>query len=143
MKHFFILRKMDRLAEKKWKLSLEIASHNQKAFGCKILQFSGSKTWNSLPYHIKSAKNLAPFETMIKFWNGETCTCKVCLRKQTFSKKVEKKNFNKRIQKFMLVPYICLCLELTTWLTCIYIYIYIILIILQRFPNKESNWFGT
>lgn len=75
MKHFFILRKMDRLAEKKWKLSLEIASHNQKGFGCKILQFSGSKTWNSLPYNIKSAKNLAPFETMIKFWNGETCNC--------------------------------------------------------------------
>ena len=71
MKEIFSLRQTDRLVREKHKLNLVISSYNQVTFGRKALTFFGPKTWNSLPYHIKSTENLASFKTMIKFWNGE------------------------------------------------------------------------
>ena len=63
---------------KKYKLNLDIPSYNQVNFGRKALTFFGLKTWNSLSYHIKSSKSLASFRTMIKFWNRENCSWKIC-----------------------------------------------------------------
>ena len=37
-----------------------------------------SKTWNTPLYHKHSVENLV---SMIKFWNDETCSCKICCKK--------------------------------------------------------------
>ena len=81
MKEIFSLRQTDKPVRGKYKLDLDIPSYNQVTFGRKALAFFGPKTWNSLSYHIKSAENLASFKIMIKFWNGETCSCKICCKK--------------------------------------------------------------
>ena len=65
----------------KYKLNLDIPSYYQVTFGRKALTFFGPKTWNSLPSYTESAKNLASFITMIKFWNRETGSCKICCKK--------------------------------------------------------------
>ena len=84
MKEIFSLRQTDRPVREKYKLNLDIPSYNQVTFDRKALTLFGQKTWNSLPYHIKSAENLASFKTMITFWNRETCTCKICCKKSFF-----------------------------------------------------------
>ena len=81
MKGIFSLRQTDRLVREKYKLNLDIPCYNQVTFDRKALTFFGPKTWNILPYHTKSAENLASFKTMIKFWNGETCSFKICCKK--------------------------------------------------------------
>ena len=81
MKEIFSLRQTNRPVWEKYKLNLDIPSYNQVTFGCKASTFFGPKNWNSLPYHIKSAENLASFKTMIKFWNGKICSCKICCKK--------------------------------------------------------------
>ena len=80
MKEIFSLRQTNRPVWEKYKLNLDIPSYNQVTFGRKTLRFFGPKTWNSLPYHIKSAENLASLKTMIKFGNGETCSFKICCK---------------------------------------------------------------
>ena len=80
MKEIFSFSQKNRAVREKYKLNLDIPSYNQVTFGSKALTFFGLKTWNSLPYHIKSAKNLASFRTMIKFWNGENCSWKICCK---------------------------------------------------------------
>ena len=93
MNKIFILRQTDRLGLEKHKLNLDISGYNQVTFGRKALTFFGPRTWNSLPCHITSAENLASLKTMIKFWNGETCSCKICCKKKLFF-------FNKASWKF-------------------------------------------
>ena len=66
---------MDRPVREKYKLNFVIPSYNQVTFNRKALTFFDPKTWNRFPYHIKSAENLPSFKTMIKFWNGEICSC--------------------------------------------------------------------
>ena len=80
MKEIFSLRQTDRPVREKYKLNLDIPSYNQVTLGRKALTFFGPKTWNGLPYHIKSAEHLGSLKTMIKFWNGETCSCKICCK---------------------------------------------------------------
>ena len=84
MNKIFILRQTDRLGLEKYKLNLGISGYNQVTFGRKASTFFGPRTWNSLPCHITSAENLASFKIMIKFWNGETCSCKICCKKKLF-----------------------------------------------------------
>ena len=81
MIEIFSLRQTDRPVRKKYKLNLDIPSYNQVTFGRKALTLFGPKRWNSPPYHVKCAENLASFKTMTKFWNGETCSCKICRKK--------------------------------------------------------------
>ena len=81
MKEIFSLRQTDRPVRKKYRLNRDIPSYNQVTFGCKALTFLGPKTWNSFHYHKKSEENLASFKTMIKFWNGENYSCKICCKK--------------------------------------------------------------
>ena len=80
MKEIFSMRQTNRPVWEKYKLNLDIPSCNQVTFGRKALTFFGTKTSNSLPYHKKSVENLASFKTLIKFWNGETGSCKICCK---------------------------------------------------------------
>ena len=80
MKEIFILRQTDRPVREKYKLNLDIPSCNQVTFGCKALTFFGPKTWNSLPYHINSAENLASFKTMIKFGTEKPAAVKFVIK---------------------------------------------------------------
>ena len=75
------MRQTNRPVREKYKLNLDIPSYNQVTFGRKALTLFGPKRWNSPPYHVKCAENLASFKTMTKFWNGETCSCKICCKK--------------------------------------------------------------
>ena len=65
LKEIFSLMQTDRPVQEKYKLNLDIPSYSQVSFSHEALTFFGTKTWNSLPYHIKSAENLASFKTMI------------------------------------------------------------------------------
>ena len=78
MKEIFELKKTTRLVREKYKLNLISPKYNQVTFGSKSLKTFGPKIWNSLPYHIKSSKNLETFKSVIKNWNGVKCQCKVC-----------------------------------------------------------------
>ena len=62
----------------KCRLNLIITSYNQVSFGKKILRIFGLKIWNSLPYHIKSLKNLESFKTLVKNWDGVDYKCVIC-----------------------------------------------------------------
>ena len=75
-KEIFSLRQTDRLVREKYKLNL-----NEVSFSCKTLTLFDPKTWNSLPYHIKPAENICSFNTIIRFWDGENCSCKICSKK--------------------------------------------------------------
>ena len=77
MNDIFKLRNTDRLTREKYKLNLEIPKPNQATFGTRSLRSYGPKTWNALPYHIKSSDNLNSFKAIIK-WIGNHCTCRVC-----------------------------------------------------------------
>ena len=81
MKEIFSLRQTDRPVWEKYELNLDIPSYNQVTFAHKALTFFEPKTCNSLPYRKKSAENYASFKTMIKFWNEENCSCKICCKK--------------------------------------------------------------
>ena len=80
MKEIFSLRQTDRPVPEKYKLNLNIPSYNQVTFGRKAITLFGPKTWNSLPYHTKSAESLASIKAMIKVSNRETCSCKICCK---------------------------------------------------------------
>ena len=67
MKEIISLWQTDRPVREKHKSNLDTPSYNQVTFGRKALTFFGPKTWNSLPYHIKSTENLALFKAIIKF----------------------------------------------------------------------------
>ena len=61
MKEIFSLRQTNKPVQEKYKLNLDCSSYNQVTLDREPLTFFGPKTWNSLPYHIKSAENLASF----------------------------------------------------------------------------------
>ena len=109
IKKIFSLRQTDRPVGEKYKLNLDIPSYNQVTFDRKALTFFGPKTWNSLPYHIKSDKDLASFKTMIKFWNRETCSCRICCKKKLFFPIRLAGNF---YQKFRVIKWLTLFLIL-------------------------------
>ena len=76
MKQIFELRETNRNVREKYRLNLNIPNYNQVTFGKKSLRIFGPKIWNSLPYHIKSSKNLETFKTVIRNWDG--VNCQVC-----------------------------------------------------------------
>ena len=78
MKQIFELKEINRNVRKKYRLNLNIPNYNQVTFAKKSLTKFGPKTWNSLPYHIKSSKNLGSFKTVIKNWDGVNCKCVIC-----------------------------------------------------------------
>ena len=78
MKQIFEFRETNRNVRGKYRLNLNIPNYNQVTFGKKSLRIFGPKIWNSLPYHIKSSKNLETFKTVIKNWDGVNCKCMIC-----------------------------------------------------------------
>ena len=78
MNAIFKSRIIDRPVREKYKLNLEIINSNTVRYGTKSMKIFGPKVWNSLPYHIKSSENLSSFKRLIKFWNGDYCSCDIC-----------------------------------------------------------------
>ena len=78
MKQIFELTETNRSVREKYQLNLNIPNCNQVTFGKKNLRIFASKIWNSLPYHIKSSKNLESLKTVIKTWDGVNCRCVIC-----------------------------------------------------------------
>lgn len=61
-------------SEKYW-LNLYFISYNQVSLGKKTLRIFGPNIKNSLPYHIKSSKNLESFKNIVKTWDGVDYKC--------------------------------------------------------------------
>ena len=78
MQELFKLRETNRNVRNKYKLNVNIPVVNQVNYGTKSLRSFGSKIWNSLPHHIKSAENLETFKKIINNWNGVSCNCVFC-----------------------------------------------------------------
>ena len=78
MKQIFELRETNRNVPEKYRLNLNIPNYDHVTFGKKSLRIFGPKIWNSLPYHIKSSKNLQTFKNVIKNWDGVNCKCVMC-----------------------------------------------------------------
>ena len=78
MNDIFKPRNTDRLTREKYKLNLEIPKPNQATFGTRSLRSYCPKISNALPYHIKTSDNLKNFKAIIKCWDGNHCTCRVC-----------------------------------------------------------------
>ena len=78
MQELFELRETNRNVRNKYKLNVNIPVVNQVNYGPKSLRSFGSKIWNSLPHHIKSAENLETFKKIINNWNGVSCNCVFC-----------------------------------------------------------------
>ena len=74
MQELFKIRETNRNVSSKYKLNLDIVV-NQVTYGNKSLRSFRPKIWNSLPRHVKSAKNLEAFKKIINSWNGMSCNC--------------------------------------------------------------------
>ena len=76
MKQIFILIESNRSVPEKYQLN--ISNYNEVTFGKKRLRIFGAKIWNSLPYHIKSSKDLESFKAVIKTWDNVNWKCVIC-----------------------------------------------------------------
>ena len=80
MSNIFKVKENKRVVREQYKLNLETPEWNQITFGPKSLKVHGSKVWNSLPCHIKTSENLIQFKSLMKNWNGNSCSCTVCTK---------------------------------------------------------------
>ena len=80
MNNIFKVTENNRLVREQHKLNLETLEWNQVTFGAKGLKVYGSKVWNSLSFHIKTSENLIQFKSLMKNWNGNSCSCTVCTK---------------------------------------------------------------
>ena len=80
MNNIFKVKENKRVVREQCKLNLETTDWNQVTFGAKSLEVYGSKVWNSLPSHIKTSENLIQFKSLMKNWNGNSCSCTVCTK---------------------------------------------------------------
>ena len=71
------VKEKKRVVREQYKLRLETPEWNQVTFGAKSLKVYGSKVWNSLPTHSKTSENLIEFKSLMKNWNGNSCSCTV------------------------------------------------------------------
>ena len=78
MKDIFQLAITDRPVRQHNTHNLKKVSMRTTTFGTKSLTSLGPTIWNKLPAHLKSAENLVGFRKMIKNWNREKCSCKLC-----------------------------------------------------------------
>ena len=78
MKDIFQFRNNDRLARSQNKYNLKVPAVNSTRFGTNSLSSFGPKILNNLPGHLKSAESLEDFNTVIKKWNGNECSCPIC-----------------------------------------------------------------
>ena len=80
MNNIFKVKENKRLVREQYKLHLESLEWNQVTFGAKSLKVHGQKIWKSLTFHIKSSENLIVFKSLLKNWNGNSCSCTVCAK---------------------------------------------------------------
>ena len=80
MNNIFKVKENKRLVREQYKLNLETPEWNQVTFGAKSLKVYGSKVWHSLLFHIKTSENLIQFKSLMKNWNGNSCSCIVCTK---------------------------------------------------------------
>ena len=80
MNNIFKVKENKRLVREQYKLNLETPEWNQVTFGVKSLKVYGLKVWNSLPFHIKTSENLVQSKSLMKNWNGNSCSCIVCTK---------------------------------------------------------------
>ena len=74
MKNIFKVKDNERLVREQYELNIETPEWNQVTFGANSLKVFGPKVWNSLPFHIKASENLIQFKSLIKNWNGNSCS---------------------------------------------------------------------
>ena len=57
-----------------------IYSRNVKSVfnGTETVSYSAQKIWNILPENIKNASSLKEFKSLIKKWQPNNCTCRLC-----------------------------------------------------------------
>ena len=67
----------DRQTREKYKPKWQIPKPNQATFGTRSLRSYSPKIWNALHYHKKALDNLS-FKSIIKPWDGNHGTCRVC-----------------------------------------------------------------
>ena len=82
MSDIFKLKVQLRSPRNNQKQNIIIPKQNQINFGTNSLKSLGTKVWNTLPIHIKTADNLESFKSLIKSWNGIQCICSLCLHRQ-------------------------------------------------------------
>ena len=80
MNNIFKVKENKRVVRGQYKLNLETPEWNQVTFGAKRLKVYRSKFWNSLSSHIKTSENLIQFKSVMKNWNGNSCSCTVCTK---------------------------------------------------------------
>ena len=80
MNNIFKVKENKRLVREQYKLNLETPEWNQVTSGAKGLKEYGSKVWNSLPFHVKTSKNLIQFKSLMKNWNCNSYSCVVCTK---------------------------------------------------------------
>ena len=80
MNNIFKVKENKRLVREQYKLNLETTEWNQVTFGAKSLKVHGSKVWSSLLFHIKTSENLIQFKSLMKNWNGNSCSCIGCTK---------------------------------------------------------------
>ena len=78
MKDIFQLAISDRPVRQHHTHNLKKVSIRTTTFGTKSLASLGPTIWNKLPAHLKSTENLVGFSKMIKNWNEEKRSCKLC-----------------------------------------------------------------
>ena len=66
MKQIFSLRQTNRTVRNQYKLNISALKVNQVSYGEKSLRYHGPKVWNSLPFHVKTSKNLKTFKYVVK-----------------------------------------------------------------------------
>ena len=80
MNNIFKVKENKRLVREQYKLNLETPEWNQVTFRAKSLKMYGTKVWNSLTFHVKTSENPIQFKSLIKNWNGNSCSCTVCTK---------------------------------------------------------------
>ena len=80
MNNIFKVKENKGLVKEQYKLNLETPKWNQVTFGAKSWKVYGSKVWNRLPFHMKTSENLVQFKSLMKNWNGNSCSCIVCTK---------------------------------------------------------------
>ena len=78
MKQIFQFTDKTRPVRELQKLNLEVSTFNSVSFGNNSLKTLGPRVWNTLPYHLKSAKNIKAFKKNLKLWDGRKCCCEKC-----------------------------------------------------------------
>ena len=63
-------------------LILKLPQVKTSKHGINSIFFKGAIIWNTLPLNIKSSNSLGIFKTLIKTWNGISCSCKICNKNQ-------------------------------------------------------------